>query len=179
MKPNGLLPCSQQPTSGIYPEPDKSILHPYILFINIHYPYPLISILFPHSFYFQHLIYNVTQNEQKSTSKFPLSDLFLLFTLVLLLVLSFKVLLVLLDGIKDVLLDILDAEDCDGNEARLWHLLNRHRRNSLCRWICSAVISFRDSMSNSSLVDYTYEEKNCQYIIIRKKAFNVKETVQL
>jgi hypothetical protein len=48
-----------------------------------------------------------------------LSDLFLLFTLGLLLVLSFKALLVLLDGEYDVLLDILDTGGLDVNEARL------------------------------------------------------------
>jgi hypothetical protein len=35
------------------------------------------------------------------------------------LVLSFKALLVLLDGENDVLLDILDTGGCDVNEARL------------------------------------------------------------
>jgi hypothetical protein len=48
-----------------------------------------------------------------------LSDLLLRFTLVLLLVLSFKELLVLLDGENDVLLDIFDTGGCDVNEARL------------------------------------------------------------
>jgi hypothetical protein len=32
MEPEGLLPCSQDPTIGLYPEPDESIPHPPNLF---------------------------------------------------------------------------------------------------------------------------------------------------
>jgi len=28
MEPEGLLPCSQEPTTGLYPQPDASSLHP-------------------------------------------------------------------------------------------------------------------------------------------------------
>jgi hypothetical protein len=86
-----------------------------------------------HIVYTALLIYHATHTTQNITSKFPLSDLFLFFTLALLLALSFKVLPALLDGEKDALLDIFDTEECDGNEARVWHLLKRHKRNSLCR----------------------------------------------
>jgi hypothetical protein len=64
-----------------------------------------------------HLQYH--REQQYNTSKFPLSDLFLLFTLLLLLSLSFSVPLVILDGETGILLDTLDTAECDGNEARL------------------------------------------------------------
>jgi hypothetical protein len=36
MKPECSLPCSQEPATGPYPEPDECRPHPRILFIIIH-----------------------------------------------------------------------------------------------------------------------------------------------
>jgi hypothetical protein len=53
MEPDGSLPCSQQPATGPYPEPDASTPHLTTLFPKIHsnviLPFTLVS-LFPSGF---------------------------------------------------------------------------------------------------------------------------------
>jgi hypothetical protein len=46
MESEGSLPCSQQPTCGIHPEPDESSPHPISFFkIDLNNYYPLTSVL--------------------------------------------------------------------------------------------------------------------------------------